>query len=41
MEQLKSEISTAKERNALFDALGVTQVAKGLVIYKDGKYVKE
>ena len=41
LEQLKSEISTAKERNALFDALGVTQVAKGLVIYKDGKYVKE
>ena len=33
LEQLKTEISTAKERNALFDALEVTQISKGLVIY--------
>lgn len=41
LKQLKSEIRTAKERNALFDALEVTQTSKGLVIYKEGEYVKE
>ena len=41
LKQLKSEISIAKERNYLFDALEVTQTSKGLVIYKDGEYVKE
>ena len=41
LKQLRSEIKTARERNILFDALEVTQVSKGLVIYKDGKYIKE
>ena len=41
LKQLKSEISIAKERNYLFDALEVTQTSKGLVIYKEGEYVKE
>ena len=39
--QLKTEWMTARERNALFDALGVTQKSKGFTTYKNGKYVKE
>ncbi len=38
---LRREYEAAKERIALFDSLGVKQKAKGLVIYKDGKYVKK
>ena len=39
--KLKSEYNSAKKRNAMFDAHGVKTIAKGVVIYKDGKYVKE
>lgn len=35
------EYAAAKRRNAMFDALGVKTAAKGIVVYKDGKYVKE
>ena len=38
---LSEEFSEARRRKALFDALGVKQTAKGLVIYRDGRYVKE
>ena len=34
------EYEQAKRRNEMFDALEVTQVSKGVVIYKDGKYMK-
>lgn len=37
---LKSELDEAKQRNKMFDALGVKQRSKGLVVYKDGMYVK-
>ena len=39
--KLKTEYDLAKKRNAMFDALGIKTAAKGNVIYKDGKYVKE
>ena len=35
-----AQLRTARKRNALFDALGVRQESKGLVIYKDGEYIK-
>ena len=38
--KLRIEYKAARERNAMFDALGVKTAAKGLVIYKDGKYIK-
>ena len=38
---LKMEYTAARQRNALFDALGVKQRSKGLVVYRDGKYVRE
>ena len=38
---LKKEYVAARKRSKMFDALGVKTSAKGLVIYKDGKYVKE
>ena len=38
---LKKEYVAARKRSKMFDALGVKTLAKGLVIYKDGKYVKE
>lgn len=41
MNKLKSEYLAGKKRKAMFDALGVKTVAKGDIIYKDGKYVKE
>ena len=40
-DEFKQEYIEAKKRNEMFDALGVKQSAKGLVVYKDGKYVKE
>ena len=39
--RLKKEYEAAKQRNALFHALGVKTAAKGIVVYKDGKYVKK
>ncbi len=39
--KIKSEYSAAMKRKEMFDALGVTTVAKGSIVYKDGEYVKE
>ncbi len=39
--KIKSEYSTAMKRKKMFDALGVTTVAKGSITYKDGEYIKE
>ena len=36
--KLHSEFEMAKQRNALFDALGVKQTSKGLAVYQDGEY---
>ena len=38
---LKSSYSESKRRRGMFDALGVRQDSKGLIVYKNGKYVKE
>ena len=40
-EALKTAHANAKKRRAMLDALGVRQDSKGLVVYKNGKYVKE
>lgn len=39
--KLKEEYNEARKRNAMFDALGVKTMAKGIVIYKDGEYIKK
>ncbi len=39
--KIRAEYTAAKRKTALFDALGVKTAAKGLVMYKDGKYIKE
>ena len=39
--KIREEYAAARKRNAMFDALGVKTAAKGIVMYKDGKYVKE
>ncbi len=39
--KLKTEYEAAKRRNDMLNALGVKREAKGLVTFKDGKYVKE
>ena len=39
--QLKTAHDVAKKRNEMFDTLGVKLTAKGLVVYRDGKYVKK
>ena len=39
--ELREAFIEAKKRRAMFDALGVRQDSKGLVVYKNGKYVKE
>ena len=39
--KIREEYKAAKKRNAMFDALGVKMTAKGIVIIKDGEYVKE
>ena len=41
LSEFRVEYAEAKRRNEMFDALGVKQRAKGLVVYKNGKYVKE
>ena len=38
--RIKTEYAAAKKKTAIFDALGVKTVAKGLVVFKDGKYEK-
>lgn len=39
--KFREEYAAAKRRTKLFDSLGIKMKAKGIVIYKDGKYVKE
>ncbi len=39
--RIKAEYSSAKKKERMFDKLGVKTAAKGLVIFKDGKYEKE
>jgi len=39
--KLKAEYLAGTRRNALFDALGVRTTAKGDIVLKDGKYMKE
>ena len=39
--KIKNEYKAAKKKMAMFDALGVKTATKGIVMYKDGKYVKE
>ncbi len=41
LSKIRAEYSSAKKRIAMFDALGVKTTAKGDVVYKDGKYIKE
>ena len=41
LSKLKEEYTAARQRNKLFDALGVKTMAKGDVVYRDGKYIKE
>ena len=38
--KIKEEFLAARKRNVMLDALGVKRTAKGIVIIKDGKYVK-
>ncbi len=38
--KIKKDYNSAKERIALFDALGVKQISKGLAVYEEGRYVK-
>lgn len=35
------EYKAAKQRDKMFKALGVKQASKGLVVYKNGKYIKQ
>lgn len=39
--RLKAEYAAAQKKKTLFDALGVKTSAKGLVVFKNGKYEKE
>lgn len=39
--KIKAEYSEAMKRKEMFDALGVSTITKGSIIYKDGEYVKE
>ena len=39
--KLQSEFETAKQRNAMFDALDIKKKSDGRARYKDGKYIKE
>lgn len=39
--KIRAEYTAARKKMALLDALGVKTATKGLVMYKDGKYVKE
>ncbi len=39
--KIKAEYLAAMKRKEMFDALGISTVAKGPIVYKDGEYVKE
>ncbi len=39
--RMKMEYIAAKQKIDLFEKLGVKRAVKGLVMYKDGEYVKE
>ena len=39
--RIREEYSAGKKRKEMFDALGVKTVAKGDVVFRDGKYIKE
>lgn len=39
--KIREEYSAGKKWNAMFDRLGIKRAAKGIAIYKDGKYVKK
>ena len=39
--KLKAELKEARKRNKMFDSLGVKQRSRGLVVYKDGRYIKK
>ncbi len=41
LKTLRKQYSGAKKRKRLLDALAVKQKSKGLVVYKNGKYIKE
>lgn len=41
LSKIKEEYVAARKRNIMFKALGVKTAAKGIVVLKDGKYVKE
>ena len=41
MQKLKEEFKESKAYNTLFDALGISREEKGLVVYKNGRYMKE
>ncbi len=41
LSKLKEEYTAARKRNKMFDALGVKTMAKGNVVYRDGKYIRE
>ena len=38
--KIKKEYESAKQRSKMFEELGVKQAAKGLAVYREGKYVK-
>lgn len=39
--KLKAEIDAAKQRNDMFEDLGIIRASKGIVIYKNGNYTKK
>ena len=39
--KIKAEYAAARRKTAMLEALGVKTATKGLVMYKDGKYIKE
>lgn len=39
--KLKTEYMEAKKRTAMFDKLGIKMKARGIAIYKNGKYIKK
>lgn len=41
VDELKAAYAESKKRRAMFDMLGVRQDSKGLVVYKNGRYIKE
>ena len=39
--EIKAAYTESRKKLELFDALGVRQDSKGIVVYKDGRYVLE